>query len=51
MDTNFFIVSKGEIQEHVLLQKSSDGTLVDVSRLIAKQLRIVHILEERDKFV
>lgn len=45
MDNNLFVITKREIQEHVLFQKRPDGTLVDVSGLVAKQLRVVHILQ------
>lgn len=46
MDNNLFVITKREIQEHVLFQKRPDGALVNVSSLVAEQLGVVHILQE-----
>lgn len=46
MDNNLFVITKREIQQHVLLQQRPDGALVDVGGLVAEQLRVVHVLRD-----
>lgn len=51
LHAHLFIVSKCEVEKHVLFQKSSNGTFVDVSCFITEQLWIIHVLrQEKQKF-
>lgn len=45
--SHLLIVSKGEIQQHILLQQVPDGSLIDVGGFVAEQLGVVHVLRGR----
>lgn len=49
LNAHLFIVSKSKVKEHVLFQESPDGTLIDVSRLITEQLRVIHVLRRENR--
>lgn len=45
LHSSLFKVSVGEVEQHVALQDSRDGSLVDATSLVGEQLRGVHILD------
>lgn len=46
---HLLVVSEWKVQQHVLLQQSTDGALVDVSCFVTEHLRVVHVLRSGRK--